>query len=278
MRTLSMADIDYAAGILGELIVRQGFNAFEDRNSVSSLPIPEEMKRPLYYSALHEKGELVGPALVFARTFDATTGSTELANAIECVCERCPVGDRWNAICLTSALAIAGGVDRQRVFGLISTLSLSAKDTNRLGAPLWGISGDELSGRAAKLMDGGNGMLARRCYLALGSKPLSSDGRSDVVSIYETRTKNLILLKIAAVACVLMEIFAIANGFAGGQAALAIAFVSVVASVGVFIAAVLKYVYQPFNRLNNILWTLFVIWAVGALPLAVMASVGGSGF
>ena len=92
--------------------------------------------------------------------------------------------------------------------------------------------------------------------------------------LYETRTKNLMLLKVAAVACVLMEIFAIANGFAGGQAALAIAFVSVSASVGVFIAAVLKYVYQPFNRLNNILWMLFVIWAVGALPLTVMASIG----
>ena len=272
MRTLSMTDIDYAAGILGELIMRQGFNALEDRNSIAAMPVPEEMKRPLYCSALHEEGETVGPALVFARTFDATTRSTELANAVECVSERCPDGDRWNAICLTSALAIAGGVDRQRVFGLISTLSLSSKDTAHLGAPLWSISGNELYNRAAALADRGNGlMLARRCYLALGSKPLSSEGRSDVVSIYETRTKNLMMLKVAAVACVLMEIFAIANGFRGGQASLALAFAGVVASVAVFVASVLKYVYQPFNKLDSILWTLFFIWAAEAMLLLVLA-------
>lgn len=266
-RLLGLADIDKATDALRAFIAAEGVEALEDAGKTQGIGLPDGMMRPLADAARAKESGATSGVLAAARAADAHVGLAEFNNAVLAIASYADNQERWDAVCLTAALFAARGVDRARVYGWLSTLNTAPDELAALGSALGLMSRGALVAKAddlyaAKRWTDRDFTLARRCYLALGSRPLAAEQRGRLLDIFQRRAENLVTVALGAVFCAIALVFALVFGVPAGAASGAFALAGAVVCAVVFGLALRRLRSKPFNGLSALIPALYAAWVL----------------
>lgn len=164
-------------------------------------------------------------------------------------------------ICAVAAFFIAAGVPQERV---LPWLDGSDEETE--------IPPDRLLRKANGLYERKRWWerdytLARRCYTALGSRPLGATERRRLLDIYQTRNENVRMLAraIIYVACMIAFAAAMCSMTVGRGSLTPLAVVSSALGVAIVGLGFWRFRRGPFNGLSGLVAGLYVAWLAFAL-------------